>query len=138
MHWRRKCQPTPVFLPGESQGRGSLIGCRLWGRTESDTTEETWQQQQEGFTTNVTIKQIPEGEEGTRRADRWECFREKSVCKTDLDYFKNRELISRHCSEMKVKSESRSVVSDSLQPHGLYSPWNAPGQNTGVGRLSLL
>ena len=39
MHWRRKWQPTPVFLPGESQGRGSLVGCRLWGRTESDTTE---------------------------------------------------------------------------------------------------
>ena len=38
-HWRRKWQPTPVFLPGESQGRGSLVGCRLWGRTESDTTE---------------------------------------------------------------------------------------------------
>ena len=32
-------QPTPVFLPGESQGQGSLVGCRLWGRTESDTTE---------------------------------------------------------------------------------------------------
>ena len=41
MHWRRKWQPTPVFLPGESQGRGSLVGCRLWGRTESDTTEAT-------------------------------------------------------------------------------------------------
>ena len=40
-HWRRKGQPTPVFLPGESQGRGSLVGCRLWGRTESDTTEAT-------------------------------------------------------------------------------------------------
>ena len=38
-HWRRKWQPTPVFLPGESQGWGSLVGCRLWGRTESDTTE---------------------------------------------------------------------------------------------------
>ena len=38
MHWRRKWQPTPVFLPGESQGLGSLVGCRLWGRTESDTT----------------------------------------------------------------------------------------------------
>ena len=37
--WRRKWQPTPVFLPGESQGRGSLVGCRLWGRTELDTTE---------------------------------------------------------------------------------------------------
>ena len=36
MHWRRKWKPTPVFLPGESQGRGSLGGCRLWGRTESD------------------------------------------------------------------------------------------------------
>ena len=40
MHWR-KWQPTPVFLPGESQGRWSLVGCRLWGRTESDTTEAT-------------------------------------------------------------------------------------------------
>ena len=40
-NWRRKWQPTPVFLPGESQGRGSLVGCLLWGRTESDTTEAT-------------------------------------------------------------------------------------------------
>ena len=61
MHWRRKWQPTPVFLPGESQGRGSLVvflpgesqgrgslvGCRLWGRTESDTTEATQRQQQD-------------------------------------------------------------------------------------------
>ena len=41
MRWRRKWQPTPVFLPGESQGWGSLVGCHLWGRTESDTTEAT-------------------------------------------------------------------------------------------------
>ena len=41
MLWRRKWQPTPVFLPGESQGRGSLVGCPLWGHTESDTTEAT-------------------------------------------------------------------------------------------------
>ena len=41
MHWRRKWQPTPVFLLGESQGWGSLVGSRLWGRTESDTTEAT-------------------------------------------------------------------------------------------------
>ena len=41
MHWRRKWQPTPVFLPGEFQGWGSLVGCRLWGRTVSDTTEVT-------------------------------------------------------------------------------------------------
>ena len=42
MHWRRKWPPTPVFLPGESQGQGSLVGCRLWGRPESDTTEVTY------------------------------------------------------------------------------------------------
>ena len=41
MHWRRKWQPTPVFLPGESQGWRSLVGCCLWGLTESDTTEVT-------------------------------------------------------------------------------------------------
>ena len=52
IHWpvrplgqRRQWQPTPVFLPGESQGQRSLAGCRLWGRTESDTTEATQQQQ---------------------------------------------------------------------------------------------
>ena len=53
MHWRRKWHPTPVFLPGESQGQGSLVGCRLWVRTESDTTELTQQQQQQ-----VLIEQV--------------------------------------------------------------------------------
>ena len=41
VHWRRKWQPTPVFLPGEFQGWGSLVGCCLWSLTESDTTEVT-------------------------------------------------------------------------------------------------
>ena len=41
MDWRKKWQPTPVFLPGESQGQRSLVGCHQWGRTESDMTEVT-------------------------------------------------------------------------------------------------
>ena len=41
LHWRRKWQPTPVFLPGESQGWGSLGHCHLWGQTELDTTVVT-------------------------------------------------------------------------------------------------
>ena len=41
MHWRRKWQPTPVFQLGEAQGWRSLVGCRLWGPTELDTTEAT-------------------------------------------------------------------------------------------------
>ena len=39
--WRRQWQATPVILPRESQGWQGLVGCRLWGRTESDTTEVT-------------------------------------------------------------------------------------------------
>ena len=42
----KNTEPTPVFLPGESQGQRSLVGCRLWGRTVLDTTEATEQQQQ--------------------------------------------------------------------------------------------
>jgi len=39
--WRREWQPTAVFLPGESQGQRSLVGCCLWSRTELDMTEVT-------------------------------------------------------------------------------------------------
>ena len=62
MHWRRKWQPTPVLLPGESQGQGSLVGCSLWGRTESDTTEATWQQQQQLYHSGplATVKDFPQ------------------------------------------------------------------------------
>ena len=56
MHWRRKWQPTPVFLPGESQGQGSLVGCRLWSCTESDMTEVTWQQQQDVEETWILVQ----------------------------------------------------------------------------------
>ena len=57
MHWRGKWQPTPVFLPGESQGQGSLAGCCLWGCTESDTTEATKQQQQHSNKAIVLVKE---------------------------------------------------------------------------------
>ena len=58
------------------------------------------------------------------------------LCKTVLSlwlcWFKTQH---KHCV---IESESCSVMSDSLWPHGLYSPWNSPGQNTGVGSLSFL
>ena len=60
MHWRRKWQSTPVFLPGESQGWGSLLGCCLWGRTESDTTEATAAQSlKTGGKKNPTVILLP-------------------------------------------------------------------------------
>ena len=113
MHWRRKWQPTPVFLPGESQGRGSLMGCRLWGRAESDTTEATQQQQQQPRNHLNKIK-------GTRGAQQIK----RPIIRDEIE---------------KKESESHSfIVSDCLRPHGLYSPWDSPGQNTGVGSHLLL
>ena len=53
MNWRRKWQPTPVFLPGESQGQRSLVVCHLWGRTELDMTEVTYHQQQQQITNSL-------------------------------------------------------------------------------------
>ena len=64
MHWR-KWQPTPVFLPGEPQGRRSLVRCHLWGHTESDTTEVTQQQQQQRllrlpeFSSSLPTRSLP-------------------------------------------------------------------------------
>ena len=55
MHWRRKWQPAPVFLPRESQGQRSQVGCHLWGRTESDTTEVT---AAAAATLNLTIRKV--------------------------------------------------------------------------------
>ena len=69
MHWRRKWQPTPVFLPGESQGQGSLVGCRLWGCTESDTTEVTQQQQQQQQSSSIELLKI--SQKGTSLVVQW-------------------------------------------------------------------
>ena len=46
--------------------------------------------------------------------------------------------VHRELGLRKYESESHSAMSDSLRPQGLYSPWNSPGQNTGVGSFSLL
>ena len=85
--WRRKWQPTPIFLPGKFHGERSLASCSPWGRKGSDTTEH-----------------VP---------------------------------IHAHClrKQLESESETRSVMSDSLQ---LYSPWNFSSQNIGVGSFSLL
>ena len=59
MHRRRNWQPTPVFLPGESQGQRSPGGCHLWGRTELDTTEATQQQQHVYWVSDATQPSHP-------------------------------------------------------------------------------
>ena len=52
--------------------------------------------------------------------------------------WRKRTWVNTYMTKWESESESRSVVSDCLEPQGLHSPWNSPGQNTGVGSLSLL
>ena len=66
MHWRRKWQPTPVFLPGESWGQGSLVGCHLWGHTELDTTEATYLQNRNRLRDTEKQTWLPKGIGGGR------------------------------------------------------------------------
>ena len=90
--------PTPVFLPGESLGQGSLVGYSSCGCKELDTTKAT----------------------------------EHAVnCNSNAE-------VSNSLFHQNLRSESHSVVFDSLWPQGFYSPWNSLGQNTGVGSHSLL
>ena len=116
MHWRRKWQPTPVFLPGESQGRGSLVGCRLWGRTELDTTEATQQQQQQ-----CSIVYM------------YRCFLIHSSADTHLTCFYVVVLLlpSRF-------SRVRLCVTPETAAHQASRPWDSPGKNTRVGCHFLL
>ena len=65
----------------------------------------------------------------------------ESICIKFTEKFFTQNFLMHHFWKFyiyKIHSESCSVISDSSWPHGLYSPWNSPGQNTGVGSLSLL
>ena len=68
---------------------------------------------------------------------------EKETKHSRNSFMKKEKALRLRCRERdhmspESEGESRSLVSDSLPPHELYSPWSSPGQNTGVGSLSLL
>ena len=96
---RRKWQYTPVFLPGESHGQRSLAGHGPWGRRDSDTTVRNLSIDFSGLFLN-------------------QCGQNSLMVQ-----------FNRGCNSRVKWSESCSFMSDSLWPHGLYSPWNSPGQS---------
>ena len=139
LHWRRKWQPTPVFLPGESQGWGSLVGCRLWGRTESDTTEVTQQQQQQNDLRYSAIR-VSKVLNSSLRYLGFSSFilaygwninsREKSTCKTEqMPSSTTTTIVERIVKE--VPHDQVSLCSQpgggdgSMLPHGRQLPWKA-------------
>ena len=110
MHWRRKWQPTPVFLPGESQGWRSLVGCRLWV-AESQTRLKRFSSSR----LTVVIK-------NNAKTESLCCTSETSVT-LDVNYTSRKKKIPTHVGKWKW---SCSVVSDSLQPHAVDVVHQAP------------
>ena len=132
---RRWWHPTPVLLPGESHGRRSLVGCNPWGRYELDMTERRH--------FHFLLSCLGEGNGNPLQCSCLENPRDRgawwaAVYRVAQSLKRLKQLSSSMDYIPSLASESHSVVSNSLWPHGLYSPWNSPGQNTGVGSHSLL
>ena len=123
MYWRRKWQPTLVFLSGESQGQQSLVGCHLWGCKESDTTEATQQQQQQQ-------QQVSHSFSSKEQAS--------------LNFMAKVNICSDFAAAAAAAKSLQScpTLCDptdwTMQPTRLPRPWDSPGKNTGVGCRFLL
>ena len=149
-HQRRQWQPTPVLLPGKSHGQRSLVGCSPWGRSESDTTERLHFHfslscigEGNGNPLQCSFLENPRdggawwaavyGVTQSRTWLKWLSSSSSSSARSSLyqrtRYFDYSTKLFQFLLRMMYESESCSVVSNSLWPHGLYSPWNSPGQN---------
>ena len=143
-HWRRKWQPTPVFLPGESQGRRNLVGCCLWGRTELDMTE--WLSSSSihthTHTHNFIFKILFNWRIKTLQYCDGFFYPSARIGHTRQEHWSGLPFPSPMHESEKWKW-SRSFMSDSSRPHGLQPTrllclWDFPGKSTGVGCHCLL
>ena len=122
---RRQWHPTPVLLPGKSQGWGSLVGCRLWSRTESDMTEATQQRQQYNDRKFFDWRYLP--------------IYSFNLCRNSITQIWSFPLLILG----QFLNYLTLCISDSLRPHGLYpfrllSLQDFPGKNTEIGCHFLL
>ena len=123
MHWRRKWQPTLVFLPGDSQGQRSLLGT-VYGVTQS-RTRLTWLSSSSSRITNGTqfLKLVVQQSLDTLLLPPLHCFLQKQVAMFKFLVEKNRQCIAPRTLSDSVQFSSvqfgRSVMSGSLWPHGL-------------------
>ena len=137
MHWRRKWQSTPVFLPGESQGRAAWWAA-VYGVAQSRTRLKRLS------SSSSKLYKCPIDCETLRK---WvfvpifvvHFIRTTYIISKNLFIFKRQLNQHGFCSAFSPSiNMTVKVMSNSLRPHGLYSPWDFPDQNTGVGSLSLL
>ena len=171
MHWRRKWQPTPLFLPGESEGQVSLVGCHLgshrvghdWSNLAAEAAFFTVQLSHPYMTIGKTIaltRRTFGGKVMSLLLNMLDMLSHSShvqLCVTPRTAA-HQALLSLGFSRQEQWSGlpfpsptfengkwkwSRSVLSDSSQPHGLkptrlLRPWDFPGKSTGVGCHCLL
>ena len=142
MHWRRKRQPTPVFLPGESQRRRAWWAA-VYGVAQSRTRLKRLSSSNSTCMSLATLECWP--------ASYWGCFN-LFVFRTQQSGLSYPQLIWVLTADfsayewtlyMHVCMVSLSVMSESLWPHGLQPcsslcPWDFPGNYTGVGFHCLL
>ena len=140
MHWRRKWQPTPVFLPGESQGWGSLVGCRLWGHTELDTLKQL-----SSSSSSRGHNGLPQWLRQQRiylqcRKHRFDPWVGKIPWRREwllTPIFLAGEFYGQ-CMQSHFSCVQLFVTLWTVYTARLLCPWDFPGRNTGVGSHSLL
>ena len=139
-HWRRKWQPTPVFLPGESQGWGSLVGA-VYGVTQSRTRLK-WLSSMGGLGLIPGLGRSPGSGHGNPL--QYSCLEnpqgQRNLASCSPWGHKESDTTKWLCVPECLVA---SVVSSSLRPTGLqptrlFWPWDFPGKNTGVGCCALL
>ena len=150
------------WTPGVGDGQGGLVCCNSWGRKEVDTiewlnwTELNWGASQVAlFVKNLSAnagnlsdwgsilglgRSLGEGNENPLQ---YSCLENPMNRGAWLSTVHRVAKVRHNWTHVALKgwvkwNESHSVMSNSLSPHELYSPWNSPGQNTEVGSLSLL
>ena len=147
-NWRSQWHPTPLLLPGKFHGWRSLVGYSPWGRKESDMTER--------LHFHFSLSCIGKGNghplqcsclENPRDGGAWWAaiygVAQSWTQLKRLSSSSSGSLFNRMKVKWKLKSLSHVRLFETpwtivYSMDGLYSPWNSPGQNTGVGSLSLL
>ena len=143
-------QPARLLCPWDSPGKNTGVGCHFLlqcrkVKSESEVAQSgPWnlfkKTQTRGWTEQPAGQQEERGGGAQRiRFQRpWGQEAGKVNIYVASILIRNPWNLTQHKCRAWLLTESRSVVSDSLRPHGLYSPWNSPGQNTGVSSRSLL
>ena len=138
MHWRRKWQPTPVFLPGESQGWRSQMGCHLWGHT-SQTGLKRLSSSSSNSPLLQNLKQYTKSRWWIHKVSSWigHAFQKTWDCFQGLRKDREDNVL---CGGLCLVTQSCQTLCDPMDCSlpGSSVHGDSPDKNTGVGCYALL